>query len=130
MEKKESDIFVVLYIFHFLLLFDLISRSCSDQCFIFSNNDTIASQTLLTLRKMSLFHLIYYCGNFVESQSFRIVSGNSPKTMQKLYLSTPENSVKWRYFAQCKLIVRAIIVTLLLTFRHVSFEGTISPVNF
>ena len=37
---------------------------------------------LLSLRKIPYFHLITWCGNFVESHSFRIVSGDSPETMQ------------------------------------------------
>ena len=40
-----------------------------------------------TLRKMSLFHLIAWYGNFVERHSFRIVSGDSPETVWKLCLS-------------------------------------------
>ena len=31
----------------------------------------------LTLSKMPQFHLISWCGNFVERHSFRIVSGDS-----------------------------------------------------
>ena len=41
-----------------------------------------------SLGKIPQFHLIFWCGNFVERQSFHIVSGNSPKTMRKLSLST------------------------------------------
>ena len=40
------------------------------------------------LRKISKFLLIFWCGIFVEQHSFRIVSGESPKTMRKLCLST------------------------------------------
>ena len=42
----------------------------------------------LPLRKIPSFHLISWCGNFVERHSFLIVSGDSPETMWKLCLST------------------------------------------
>ena len=32
------------------------------------------------LRKIPKFHLISWCGNFEERNSFRIVSGESPKS--------------------------------------------------
>ena len=41
-----------------------------------------------SLQKIPQFHLISWCGNFVESHIFRIVSGESPKPMRKLFLST------------------------------------------
>ena len=41
-----------------------------------------------TLQKIPYFHLISWCGNFMERHSFCIVSGDSPKTMQKLCLAT------------------------------------------
>ena len=40
------------------------------------------------LRKIMLFHLIPWYGNFVERNSFRIVSGESPETMRKVCFST------------------------------------------
>ena len=40
------------------------------------------------LRKILQFHLISWCGNFMERHSFRIVLGHSPETMRKLCLST------------------------------------------
>ena len=40
-----------------------------------------------TLHKIPKFHLISWCGNFKERHSFRVVSGDSPETMRKLYLS-------------------------------------------
>ena len=46
------------------------------------------------LCKIPYFYLISWCGNFVERHSFRIVSGESPKTMRKLSfhkISTPGN---------------------------------------
>ena len=36
----------------------------------------------------TVISLIYWCGNYVERPSFRIVSGDSSKTMRKIYLST------------------------------------------
>ena len=41
----------------------------------------------LSLRKIAQFHLISWCGNFVEKHSFLIVSGKSLETMRKLCLS-------------------------------------------
>ena len=40
------------------------------------------------LRKIRKYHLIFWCGNFVERHSFRRVSGDSPEPLQKLCLST------------------------------------------
>ena len=40
------------------------------------------------LRKIPEFQLISWCGNFAERHRFRKVSGDSPKTMRKLCLST------------------------------------------
>ena len=47
-----------------------------------------SNKRYLTLHKMSLFHLISWCGSFVERHSFRIFSGESLETMRKLCLST------------------------------------------
>ena len=38
-----------------------------------------------TLRKMSLFHLISWCGNFVEGHSFHIVSSRKLSEITALY---------------------------------------------
>ena len=53
----------------------------------------------LTLPKISQFHLISWCGNFVERHSFHIVSDDSPETMRKLCLSTifPHQEIRWNY---------------------------------
>ena len=52
---------------------------------------------LPTLQKIPQFYLISWCGNFVERRSFRIVSGESHKTMGKLCLSTkfPHQEIRW-----------------------------------
>ena len=39
----------------------------------------------LSLRKISSFRLISWCGNFAERHSFRGVSSELPKTMRKLW---------------------------------------------
>ena len=54
---------------------------------------------LPALRKISLFHLISWCGNFAGRYIFRIVSGGSPETIQKLCLSTkfPYQEIRWNY---------------------------------
>ena len=45
------------------------------------------------------FWLISRCGNFVQRHSFRIVSGESPETLRKLWLSTkfPHHKIRWNY---------------------------------
>ena len=52
-----------------------------------------------TLRKIPLFHLISWCGNFVEKHSFLIVSGESPKTKRKLCPSAKfqHQEIRWNY---------------------------------
>ena len=59
--------------------------------FIFSSFDCTV--------KIPQFHLISWCGSFLERHSFRIVSGESPKTMWKLCLSTkfPHQEIRWNY---------------------------------
>ena len=46
---------------------------------------------------MLLFYLISWCGNFVERHIFCIVSGEFPKTMRKLCLSTKfsHQEIRW-----------------------------------
>ena len=48
--------------------------------------------SLMTLRvslhKMPKFDLISWCGNLVESHSFRKILGNSPETLQRMCVST------------------------------------------
>ena len=53
----------------------------------------------ITLRKLPWFHLISWCGNFVERHSFYIVLGESPETMRKLCLFTkfPHQEISWSY---------------------------------
>ena len=48
----------------------------------------------MSLRKILKFHLMSWCGNFVERHSLRIVSGDSPETMRKLCLSTNFHTMK------------------------------------
>ena len=40
------------------------------------------------LLKIAQFHVITWCGNFVERHNFRIVLAYSPKVMRKLCIST------------------------------------------
>ena len=51
----------------------------------------------LSLRKILWFHLIFWCGNFVERHSFLIVPGDWPETMRKLCLSTKfsHQEIRW-----------------------------------
>ena len=52
-----------------------------------------------TLQKISQFHLISLCGNFVERHSIRKVSGESPETLRVLCLFTklPHQEIGWNY---------------------------------
>ena len=60
-----------------------------------------------SLGKIPQFHQIFWCGNFVERQSFHIVSGNSPETMRKLSVSTKFSTRKL-----CEIMVfYAVIIT-------------------
>ena len=58
---------------------------------------------LFALRKKPWFHLISCCGNFVEKHLFRIVSGESPETTRKVYLSIkfPYQEIRWNYGIFC-----------------------------
>ena len=49
--------------------------------------------------KRSIYYLISWMGDFVERYGFRIVSGESPKTMQKLCLSKKfsHQEIRWNY---------------------------------
>ena len=68
----------------------------------------------VTLRKIPLLYLIFWCGNFVERYSFRIVSGESPETIRKLYLSTqfPHQEIRWNYG-----IFRSVIGYIMISFN-------------
>ena len=59
----------------------------------------------LVLCKIPKFHLISWCGNFVERLSFRRVSGESPKTLRKLCLSTkfPHQLIRWNFGILCSV---------------------------
>ena len=56
------------------------------------------------LCKIPKFHLISRFGNFLKRHSFRRGSGESPRTLGETVpfhkISTPVNSVKFRYFTQ------------------------------
>ena len=62
-------------------------------------NNAGARSSLDPLRKILLFHLISWSGNFVERHSFRRVSGKSPETLRKLCFSTkfPHQEIRWNY---------------------------------
>ena len=53
----------------------------------------------ITLPKMPQFPLIFWCGNFVERHSFRIVLVSSPETMRRVCLSTKflHQKISWNY---------------------------------
>ena len=44
-----------------------------------------------SLHKIPKFHLISWCGNFVERHRFCRISGESPETLRKLFLSITRN---------------------------------------
>ena len=58
----------------------------SSETDIFFLEKQVLKNFLPTLQKILQFHLISWCGNFVEKCSFRIVSGESHKTVGKLCL--------------------------------------------
>ena len=66
------------------------------------------------LRKIPKFLLISWCGIFVERHSFRIVSGESPKTMRKLCLSTKfrQQEIRWNYDIICSDSMVALYFSL------------------
>ena len=51
------------------------------------------------LWKVPKFHLITWCTNFVKMHSFVRVSGDTPKTLRKMWVSTkfPHQKNKWNY---------------------------------
>ena len=54
------------------------------------------------------FNLISWCGNFTERHSFCIVSGDSPETLRKLYLSA-----KFPHRKSVQItVIFAVIVTI------------------
>ena len=61
----------------------------------------------ITLHKIPQFHLISWCGNFVERHSFRIVSGDSPEAVRKLCLSTnfPHQEIRRNCGILCSVIL-------------------------
>ena len=69
----------------------------SSETDIFFLEKQVLKKFLPTLRKIPQFHLIFWCGNFVERRSFRIVLGELYKTMRKLCLSTkfPHQEIRW-----------------------------------
>ena len=81
------------------------------------------------------FHLISWCGDFVERHSFCIVSGDLPETMRKLCLSTtfPHQEIRWklRYFLQCKTLINIGLLTpcllqILITYIRSTVDFVIS----
>ena len=80
-----------------------------------------------TLQKLPQFHLISWCGNFVERNSFRIVSGDSPEATRKLFLSTklPHLEIRWNYgiFSNGSLSIKTSIkiISYVCTFQKTVF---------
>ena len=65
----------------------------------------VLKKFLPTLSKILQFHLIPWCGNFVERHSLPIVLCDSPETMRKLRLSTklPHQEIRWNYGIFCSV---------------------------
>ena len=59
----------------------------------------VSFQANLSLRNIRNFHLIFWCGSFVERHSFRRVSGKLSGSLQKLYLSAkfPHQKISWKF---------------------------------
>lgn len=83
-----SDLFSVLLqksLYPSTTTFQIIGRNC-----------------YLPLHKLPEFHLTSWCRKFVETHSFRRVSGESPKeTVGFCKIYTPGNWVKFGHCAQC-----------------------------
>ena len=67
--------------------------------FIKKSNQKLIENWKTTQRKVPQFHLIFWCGNFMERYNFSIISGESPKNMRKPYLSIkfPHQEIRWNY---------------------------------
>ena len=54
-------------------------------------------------RKILKFHLISWCGNFMETHSFNRVSSDSSETLWNLYVSSkcPHQEIRWNYGILC-----------------------------
>ena len=65
----------------------------------------VLKKFLPTLQKIPQFHLISWCGNFVERHSLCTVLCDSPETMRKLRLSTklPYQEIRWNYSIFCSV---------------------------
>ena len=60
-------------------------------------------------------NIISWCGNFVERNNFRIISGESPETTQKLFLSSkfPHQEIRWNYGIFCSAQIRKFFYIIL-----------------
>ena len=59
----------------------------------------ISQMSQETLRKIPKFHLISWCGNFVETHSFCKILSESPETLGKLKVPTkfPHQKIRWNF---------------------------------
>ena len=55
---------------------------------IFAENDALDLTHIHTLRKILIFNLVYWSGNFVVQHSFRCVSAETAEILRKLCIST------------------------------------------
>ena len=87
MNGKKTCMFAVNFRGVFGTLFSIFDETFSDNNYvIFAENS--AKNAVISPNCM--------CGNVVERHSFRIISGDSSKTMRKLYLSTkfPQQEIR------------------------------------
>ena len=87
MNGKKTCMFAVNFRGVFRTLFNMFDETFSDNNYvIFAKNSA----------KNAVISPNYMWGNFVERHSFRIISGDSSKTMWKLYLSTkfPQQEIR------------------------------------
>ena len=61
-----------------------------------------------TLRKGQKFHLIFWCGDFVEKHSFQRVLSEPSETLRKLCLSTkfPPQGIRRNYGILCSVTAK------------------------
>ena len=74
---------------------------------------------MFTLRKIPQFHLIFWCGNFAERLSFRRVSGESPESLRKRFLSTkfPYQEIRWN----CDILCSVLFETFKIKFIFIGY---------
>ena len=102
--------FLVLHIYPFLMPYDsgYTSLNDSETIILYNHIKQSVQRDILwfALQKIPQFYLIFWCENFVERNSFRIVSSDSSETLRKLFLSTKflHQEIRWNYGFFCSVV--------------------------